>query len=69
MAHELITQGWKFEIEILRTGEVSMEVCREGEEDHETLAHELCDNGLDVTVAVDKLVKEAYSNYKNNIQM
>lgn len=53
IAQRLILFGCRFEIEMLRTGEISMTVER-GED--ETLAIEVCPNGPDVPVCVDRLV-------------
>lgn len=57
-AHSLIQCGCRFEIEMLRTGQISMTVER-GED--ETLAIEVCPNGPDVPVCVDRIVVNAGS--------
>ena len=67
MAHELISEGWNFEIEILQTGHVSMEVCRDDRDEHETLANELCLNGPEVVKSVDRLIQNAYQKYEISI--
>ena len=58
MAKRLLDFGARFEIEMLSTGEVSME-CVMGAEDS-TLAIELCPNGPEVPKAVDRLVDAAF---------
>ncbi len=59
-ANAVIAAGGIFEIEILTTGEVSMEVMLHGE----PLAGELCENGPAVPPAVDRLVNAAYAKVK-----
>lgn len=56
MAKELLNRGCNFEIEMLSTGEISLEVMR-GEE---SLAHELCSNGPAVPIAADSIVTQAF---------
>jgi hypothetical protein len=60
LARDLINLGYVFEIEELTTGEISME-CLHHENEH-SAALEICKNGPDVPVAVDKLVKTAHEN-------
>lgn len=62
MASEIKLHGYAFEVEILTTGLVSMEILNRMEED--VLAHELCENGPVVLEAVDLLVRNAYENLK-----
>ena len=56
-AQRLLDAGCRLEIEMLQTGEISMTVERDGEE--QVLAHEICNNGPEVPIAVDKLISEA----------
>lgn len=55
LARGLIDQGCRFEIEVLGTGEISMEVVK-GES---VLASELCENGPQVPAAVDRMIEHA----------
>ena len=55
MAHQLIDLGYRFEAEILTTGEVSL-TCENGDE---LLSIQLCANGPPVLSAVENLVIEA----------
>ncbi len=59
-AQKLLKDGWRLEIEMLATGMISMTVERD-DDDRETVcsAHQLCNNGPAVLVAVDKLITEA----------
>lgn len=54
MAHQLIENGYRFEIEQLTTGEVHMD-CSKLQED--PVAVELCQNGPPVIEAINRLVK------------
>lgn len=54
-AHALIAQGCHFDIEMLRTGEVSM-TC---EKDEDCLSIEVCDNDKSVLAAVEKIINGA----------
>lgn len=59
MASEiLMTKRYRFECEVLRTGQVSV-TCADRQEE-EDIAIEICQNGPAVPVAVSKMVKEAY---------
>lgn len=58
-AQQLIARGCRFEIELLRTGEVSMECCRTVDGETQTLAMEIVANGPPVCDAVDRLVRDA----------
>ena len=59
-AQKLLKAGWRLEIEMLGTGAISMTVERDGDDDEIVCpAHEICDNGPAVPVAVDKLITEA----------
>ncbi len=55
-AKALINAGYRFEIEVLNTGEISMECCL----GHASLASEICVNGPAVPLATDKMINEAY---------
>ena len=56
-ARALIEAGFRFEIEMLQTGEISMEICdSEGET---VLGAEVCGNGPQVPVAIDKMIEDA----------
>lgn len=57
MAAELARNGYGFEIEILLTEEISMEVC-DGDDD--SLACEICVNGPAVPAAVDRMITAAH---------
>jgi len=61
IAHDLIDAGCRFDIEILRTGQVSMTCEREpeNEEDDGILSMEICENGPKIINAVTKLVNNA----------
>ena len=65
-ASELVANQIKFEIEELRTGEVSMtaEDYRPGAEEP-TLAIEVVPNGPEVVNAVDRLITRAYTKFKH----
>lgn len=56
-AMALIAQGFVFEIEMLRTGDIIMEILNR--ETEEVLAHEICANGPEVPLAVDRMVEQA----------
>lgn len=65
-ARAVIAAGFRFESEMLRTGEVSMEVLKDGGIDDGgdpvVIAHEVCANGPVVLEAVDRLVRTAKAN-------
>jgi hypothetical protein len=62
----LFENGCNFEIEVLRTGEVSIEVLspEDDEGDRSTLAVEILENGPGVPEAVDRVVEEALAAFK-----
>lgn len=60
-ATALIAEGYKFESEVLSTGECSF-TCGRGED--EMLAIEVCPNGPCVLDAVDRLVEESFDAMK-----
>lgn len=57
-AGELMAAGYEFTCEILTTGEVSLECALRGDE--EPLVSAVCENGVLVLNAVDKLIADAY---------
>lgn len=59
LANGLAMQGYSFEIEELSTGDVSMEVVKHGGDDPEVIAGEICRNGPEVPIAVDKMIRDA----------
>lgn len=61
-AHAIIARGFGFEIEILTTGQISMEICspETAKKDAVVLTHEICRNGPEVLESVDKMVREAF---------
>ena len=63
-AQRLIDVGCRLEIEMLRTGEISMSVEHDpvDDDDDGVLSMEVCANGPDVPVRVDKLIKDATRN-------
>jgi len=60
-ANDLIKYGCSFEIEILSTGHVSMEIMLKN---NWSLANELVPNGPEVLSAVDRLIKRAHIRYE-----
>ena len=62
-AHELLDFGFKFDIEMLSTGMISMTCEKEGEED-EIVAIELSENGPEIREKLISLVNTAYSYWK-----
>ena len=68
IAKDLISNGAKFEIEVLRTGEVSMTCEIEDVEDEDcVLAWEIVPNNvMEVRKAVKRLVLEAGERYEPN---
>lgn len=59
-ARRLNCAGYVFEIEVLNTGEISMEVVNSKNTD-EILAGEICANGPDVPVCVDRMIDNAFA--------
>lgn len=59
MAAALIGKGFRFEVERLRTGEVSMDCSRPA--DDGPVSMQICANGPGVPDAVDVLVREAHA--------
>ena len=66
LAAEVAAAGGRFEIEVLRTGQVSMEVVTGDSDEPRSLAHEICDNGPPLLAAVDRLVITAHHNLKGS---
>lgn len=64
MANELIQLGYKFEIEMLRTGEISMTIEHPSNEDGEPLVIRVIPNGPLVPIMVDDMVFEGYTIVK-----
>ncbi len=61
-AQKLLEAGWRLEIEMLATSAISMTVERDVDGDDDEIvcsAHEICNNGPAVPIAVDKLITEA----------
>lgn len=63
MAKELEKKGYHFDIEILRTGEVSMTV--ESNDGELPGAMKVCSNDEQVPINVDVMILEAYEYTKN----
>lgn len=59
MAKALIEKGWRFEIEMLMTGDISMEVIKHTPRKDHVIAGEICVNGPPVPIAVDKMIQDA----------
>lgn len=57
-ARAIIAEGYEFEVEMLSTGAVSVEIFRHSDED--SLAIEVCENGPPVPIAIDKMVNDAH---------
>lgn len=66
-AEELIKNGFLLEVEILRTGQVSM-TCEYPHPEYErvTVVHIICANGPEVPKYVDELITRAHNIYQNN---
>ena len=66
-AKELIKNGFMLEVEILRTGQVSM-TCEypHPEYGRVAIAHIICANGPEVPKYVDELITKAHDTYQNN---
>ncbi len=62
LAESIQRKGYRFEIELLRTGHVSMTV--ENNSDEQPLAHKLVPNGSKVPETVDALVRTAAERLK-----
>lgn len=60
-AQKIIAAGHRFEIEMLTTGEVSMEIVRDitDPDIDDSIAMEICPNGPEVPTCVDKMIYEA----------
>jgi hypothetical protein len=60
-AKAIMRRGYRFEIEMLSTGEVSMEIVRDVPDPDvdDLLANEICPNGPPVPEHVDKMIREA----------
>lgn len=66
LARFLVANDCRFEIEVLTTGEVSMEIVRRKtpESEPETLALEICPNGPEVPIAVDKMIQNGHKAFQ-----
>jgi len=56
MARDLVRMGYRFEIEILRTGEVHMSVAMGGDD----FVSRICENGPMVRDNIDSMIREAH---------
>jgi hypothetical protein len=66
MAMEIIKRGYVFEIEMLQTGQISMEILKhKPDDDPEVIAGEICVNGPPVVENVAKMVREAFQQIMN----
>jgi hypothetical protein len=63
MARSLIEYGCCFEIEMLRDGNINMEVMR----DDECVTGRMCGNGPGVPVAVDAMIREAFETVRDEL--
>ena len=61
-ANELLKSKYYFEIELLTTGVVAMYSYKSGQEREVTM--QLCDNGPQTLVCVDKLINDTYEHFK-----
>ena len=59
LAQQFIDAGGRFECEMLSTGEISLTAVGEIDGEEQDIAIELCGNGPDVPLAVDRLVRAA----------
>jgi len=68
LAKAIMQAGCRFEIEVLQTGAVSMEIVTDVPDPdlRNVVAIEICPNGPQVPEAVDRLVKSAVSTLKLN---
>ena len=57
LAQGFIDQGGWFECEILRTGQVSLTACAVVDGEPQDVAIQLCENGPEVSAAVERLVR------------
>jgi hypothetical protein len=63
LARDLIEAGAHFDIEMLRTRDISMTVEMDVLDDP-VLASEICSNGPDVPVCVDRIVRKAHARVR-----
>jgi hypothetical protein len=61
LARVIISRGYRFEIEVLRTGEVSAEIVKNVSDPDidDSLATEICSNGPQVPVSISKMIEDA----------
>lgn len=66
LAALIIKCGYRFEIEMLTTGEISMEVVRDipDPDIEDEVAIEICENGPVVPLAVTKMIQDAAATLK-----
>lgn len=65
LATELISNGYAFECEILRTGQVHLDCCN----DEHVLANAICNNDMGIIAVVNDLIQRAHAalqKWKNN---
>lgn len=60
-SRQVIAAGGRFEVEMLRSGDISFEVVRDADGETESVAAKVCPNGPAVLAAVDALVTDAHS--------
>lgn len=65
-AKKIIEAGHRFEIEVLGTGEISMEIVRDVPDPDisDSIAMEICPNGPEVPTCVDKMIADAVTLLK-----
>lgn len=62
-AEQVLDFGGEFEVEVLNTGAVSLTIEYDDDEgERVSLAHEVCENGPTVPIAVVRLVETALAN-------
>jgi hypothetical protein len=59
LAQQFIDAGGRYECEVLTTGHVSLTAVHEIDGEEQDIAIEVCGNGPDVPVRVDKLVRDS----------
>lgn len=61
LAKSIMQAGCRFEIEVLMTGQISMEIVRDVPDPdiYDSIAREICSNGPAVDTAVDKMIRDA----------
>lgn len=66
LAKKIIADGYRFEIEMLRTGEISMEIVKDVPDPdcEDSIAMDICGNGPQVPIAVKGIVYDAATGLK-----